>query len=125
MGWGDLGVFGHPYIRTPSIDRLAKEGQQWTDFYVPAPVCSPSRAALLTGRHPVRTGLYGVGTPVMFPGDTRGIPHAEVTLAEALNRAYAKCAASSRFPQNEDSQYSLRHFATEQRMAENNAKMCG
>ncbi|MDB2380260.1 sulfatase [Luminiphilus sp.] len=84
MGWGDLGVFGHPYIRTPSIDRLAKEGQQWTDFYVPSPVCSPSRAALLTGRHPVRTGLYGVGTPVMFPGDTRGIPHAEVTLAEAL-----------------------------------------
>ena len=84
MGWGDLGVFGHPYIRTPSIDRLAKEGQQWTDFYVPTPVCSPSRAALLTGRHPVRTGLYGVGTPVMFPGDTRGIPHSEVTLAEAL-----------------------------------------
>ena len=84
MGWGDLGVFGHPYIRTPSIDRLAREGQQWTDFYVPAPVCSPSRAALLTGRHPVRTGLYGVGTPVMFPGDTRGIGHSEVTLAEAL-----------------------------------------
>jgi len=41
MGWGDLGVFGHPYIRTPSIDRLAREGQQWTDFYVPSPVCSP------------------------------------------------------------------------------------
>ena len=84
LGWGDLGAFGHPYIKTPSLDQLAAEGQQWTDFYVPAPVCSPSRAALLTGRHPVRTGLYGVGTPVMFPGDTRGIPHSEITLAEAL-----------------------------------------
>ena len=75
MGWGDIGAFGHPYIKTPSLDRLAAEGQQWTDFYVPSPVCSPSRAALLTGRHPVRTGLYGVGSPVMFPGDTRGMPH--------------------------------------------------
>ena len=84
LGWGDLGAFGHPYIKTPSLNQLAAEGQQWTDFYVPAPVCSPSRAALLTGRHPVRTGLYGVGTPVMFPGDTRGIPYTEVTLAEAL-----------------------------------------
>ena len=85
MGWGDIGAFGHPYIKTPSLDRLAAEGQQWTDFYVPSPVCSPSRAALLTGRHPVRTGLYGVGSPVMFPGDTRGMPHSEITLAEALH----------------------------------------
>ena len=64
MGWGDTGAYGHPYIKTPSLDRLANEGQRWTDFYVPAPVCSPSRAALLTGRHPVRSGLYGVGSPV-------------------------------------------------------------
>ena len=39
LGWGDLGAFGHPYIKTPSLDQLAAEGQQWTDFYVPAPVC--------------------------------------------------------------------------------------
>ncbi|NCF77893.1 MAG: sulfatase-like hydrolase/transferase, partial [Proteobacteria bacterium] len=59
LGYGDLGSFGHPYIRTPNIDTLAAEGQRWTDFYVAAPVCSPSRAALLTGRLPVRSGLYG------------------------------------------------------------------
>ena len=66
---------------------LANEGQRWTDFYVPAPVCSPSRAALLTGRHPVRSGLYGVGSPVLFPDDKYGIPESEVTLAEMLKGA--------------------------------------
>ena len=87
MGWGDAGAYGHPYIKTPSLDRLANEGQRWTDFYVPAPVCSPSRAALLTGRHPVRSGLYGVGSPVLFPDDKYGIPQSEVTLAEMLKDA--------------------------------------
>jgi arylsulfatase A len=87
MGWGDTGAYGHPYIKTPSLDRLANEGQRWTDFYVPAPVCSPSRAALLTGRHPVRSGLYGVGSPVLFPDDQYGIPESEVTLAEMLKGA--------------------------------------
>ena len=87
MGWGDAGAYGHPYIKTPSLDRLADEGQRWTDFYVPAPVCSPSRAALLTGRHPVRSGLYGVGSPVLFPDDKYGIPESEVTLAEMLKDA--------------------------------------
>ena len=87
MGWGDTGAFGHPYIKTPSLDRLANEGQRWTDFYVPAPVCSPSRAALLTGRHPVRSGLYGVGSPVFFPDDKYGIPQSEITLAEMLKGA--------------------------------------
>ena len=42
LGYGDLGVYGHPSIRTPELDRLAHEGQRWTDFYVVAPVCSPS-----------------------------------------------------------------------------------
>ena len=87
MGWGDTGAYGHPYIKTPSLDRLADEGQRWTDFYVPAPVCSPSRAALLTGRHPVRSGLYGVGSPVLFPDDKNGMPENEVTLAEMLKDA--------------------------------------
>lgn len=87
MGWGDIGAYGHPYIKTPSLDRLANEGQRWTDFYVPAPVCSPSRAALLTGRHPVRSGLYGVGSPVLFPDVQYGIPESEVTLAETLKDA--------------------------------------
>ena len=84
LGYGDLGSFGHPYIRTPNIDTLAAEGQRWTDFYVAAPVCSPSRAALLTGRLPVRSGLYGNAIRVFFPDEPGGFPEAEVTLAEAL-----------------------------------------
>ena len=57
MGYGDLGCFGHPTIRTPNLDRMASEGQKWTSFYAGATVCTPSRAALITGRHAIRSGL--------------------------------------------------------------------
>jgi len=57
LGYGDLGIFGHPTIKTPNLDRMAVEGQKWTSFYVAAPVCTPSRAGLLTGRLPVRSGM--------------------------------------------------------------------
>jgi uncharacterized sulfatase len=94
LGYGDLGSYGHPSIRTPNLDRLAADGQRWTDFYVAAPVCSPSRGALLTGKYPVRTGLYGERINVMFPGDPYGIPTEETTLAEALKSAgYATAVA--------------------------------
>ena len=72
LGYGDLASYGHPYIRTPNLDALAAEGQRWTDFYVAAPVCSPSRGALLTGKLPNRTGLYGRQINVMFPHETAG-----------------------------------------------------
>ena len=91
LGYGDLGV-SHPYIRTPNIDTLAAEGQRWTDFYVAAPVCSPSRAALLTGRLPVRSGLYGNAIRVFFPDEPGGFPDAEVTLAEALKNTVTRRA---------------------------------
>ncbi len=90
LGYGDLGSYGHPYNRTPNLDALAREGQRWTDFYVAAPVCSPSRGALMTGKLPNRSGLYGRQINVMFPNDTVGIPNGEETLAESLkNQGYA------------------------------------
>ena len=59
MGYGDLSCYGHPSIRTPNLDRMAAEGMRFTDFYVAAAVCTPSRAALLTGRLPIRSGMAG------------------------------------------------------------------
>lgn len=59
LGWSDLGCYGHPYVQTPNLDRMAKEGTLFTQFYVNAPVCSPSRAAFLTGRFPSRDGIHG------------------------------------------------------------------
>jgi arylsulfatase A-like enzyme len=93
MGYGDIGAFGAPTVRTPRLDRMAAEGQKWTSFYV-QPVCSPSRAALLTGRLPVRNGMFGtpVGTaPKVFRDNAaRGLLPEEVTIAEVLKgRGYA------------------------------------
>jgi arylsulfatase A-like enzyme len=84
MGYGDIGCYGHPTIRTPHIDRMAAEGQKWTDFYVGASVCTPSRAALLTGRLPIRSGMCSDKRRVLFPDSARGLPANEVTIAEAL-----------------------------------------
>ncbi|MFN9625692.1 MAG: sulfatase-like hydrolase/transferase, partial [Planctomycetota bacterium] len=58
LGWGDLGCFGHPYIQTKNLDRLASQGMRMTSCYSAAPVCSPSRIGLLTGRNPNRAGVF-------------------------------------------------------------------
>src|SRR5690348_11593077 len=79
-GYGDLGSYGHPTLRTPNLDRMAAEGQRWTSFYT-APVCTPSRAQLLTGRLAVRTGL---ANGVLFPDSTGGLQPEEITIAELL-----------------------------------------
>ena len=84
LGYGDLGCFGHPTIRTPHLDRMAAEGAKLTQFYAAASVCTPSRAGLLTGRLPVRSGMYGDQRRVFFPDSTSGLPAGEITLAEAL-----------------------------------------
>ena len=110
LGYGDLASYGSRAIRTPNLDRLAAEGVRFTDFYASASVCSPSRAGLLTGRYPVRTGISYVifasgisldhrlditlarlgtrlGTSRFHDSYVSGLPESEITLAEALKIA--------------------------------------
>jgi len=92
MGYGDLGVYGNPTISTPYLDKMAYEGQKWTQFYSAASVCTPSRAALLTGRLPVRSGMASSKNPVLFPNSLSGLPATELTLAEKLKEKNYKTA---------------------------------
>ncbi|HPK46128.1 MAG TPA: sulfatase-like hydrolase/transferase, partial [Spirochaetota bacterium] len=118
MGYGDLGCYGSRAINTPNIDRLAQQGMRFTDFYCASPLCSPSRAGLLTGRYPLRTGItfplqpgkdtfmrkivkelgyiFGALGVVDLHGAknlVNGLPHSEITIAHALKlRNYATCA---------------------------------
>ncbi len=83
LGYGDLGCYGSPLIRTPHLDRLARQGARFTHGYSGAPVCTPSRVALLTGRVPARSGI----TDVLYPEDEQGLPLEERTVAEYLQQA--------------------------------------
>jgi len=88
MGYGDIGPFGSTINHTPHLDRMAEEGMKLTSFYVAAAVCTPSRAALLTGCYPKRVGLAkGSFHAVLFPGDKHGLHPDEITLAEVLRDA--------------------------------------
>jgi len=84
LGYGDLSTFGHPTIHTPNLDRMAEQGQKWSNFYAAASVCTPSRAALLTGRLPIRSGMCSDKNRVLFPDSYGGLPAGEITIAEAL-----------------------------------------
>src|ERR1700679_1215525 len=86
LGYGDLGCGGGGTIRTPSLDRMAREGVRFTDFYASANVCTPSRAGLLTGRYAIRSGL---AHEVIQPSDTIGLPVSEATIPKVLKPAYA------------------------------------
>lgn len=85
LGYGDVSVYGPGGLPTPNLERMAREGVVATDYYSPANLCTPSRAGLLTGRYPVRTGL---GYEVIMQQDDRGLPLSEVTIAKALAPAY-------------------------------------
>ncbi len=77
QGWGDIGYNGHPYLKTPNLDAAAAAGLRFDRFYAAAPSCSPTRASVLTGRHPNRMGVFSWGRPIR-PQET--------TLAEVLRR---------------------------------------
>ena len=83
LGWGDLGCYGSPEIRTPHLDALAARGVRMTDWYSNSPVCSPSRAALLTGRHPAHAGVDAI---LGAARDTQGLPP-QPTVASELSAA--------------------------------------
>jgi arylsulfatase A len=88
LGYGDLGCYGSRSNETPALDALARDGLLLTDFYMASPVCSPSRAALLTGCYPPRIGFDQFdGLPVLFPGQRFGIHDDEVTIAQVLSDA--------------------------------------
>ena len=97
LGWRDLGCYGSPFYETPTLDRLAREGTRFTDAYAASPVCSPTRASVMTGNYPARVGVTDW---IDFWGEThpaRGklvdasyadhLPHGETTLATTLGDA--------------------------------------
>ena len=83
-GYGDLGCYGSQKAITPRIDQMAAEGAKLTSFYMAAPYCTPSRAALMTGTYPIRNGMAG---GVMLAADERGLHPNEITVAEVLRDA--------------------------------------
>lgn len=88
LGYGDLGCYGSPVNRTPTLDRMAAEGLRFDSFYMASPVCSPSRGALMTGCYPPRIGFGQFdGLPVLFPGQAMGLSPTETSLAKLLSDA--------------------------------------
>lgn len=113
LGWADVGCYGSTYFQTPHIDRLCAQGMKFTDAYAACAVCSPTRAAIMTGRYPARLGITDwirslfqkgqtsnvklpeyedVGKSLLCPPNSFGLPHSEITIAEILKSAgYATC----------------------------------
>jgi arylsulfatase A-like enzyme len=93
LGWKDLGCFGSSFYETPNIDRLAGMGARFTQAYAAHPVCSPTRAAIMTGKHPTRLkitdwipGQNPKGKKLVGPSDRHALPLGEITIAEALKK---------------------------------------
>ena len=88
MGWTDLGCYGSKFYETPNIDRLAAQGMRFTNAYAACPVCSPTRASIMTGKYPARLGITDwIGAPQKPTAYREYLPLEEVTIAEALKEA--------------------------------------
>ena len=102
QGYQDLGCFGSPNIKTPRVDQMAAEGMKFTSFMVASSVCSPSRAALLTGCYPNRVGVPSV----LFPDRGKGgLPPEQVTIAEMLNTVGYNTAAVGKWHLGDELKY--------------------
>ncbi len=127
LGYGDLSSYEHPIIQTPHLDQMAEEGIKLTNCYSAAPVCSPSRAGLLTGRSPNRAGIYDFIPSPKFSPDCRDLVHLqkhEQTIPAVLKKAgYSTCLSgkwhcSSRF--NSDKQPKPGYFGFDHWFATHN-----
>ncbi len=101
LGWRDLGCYGNPYFATPNIDRLATQGARFTNAYAACPVCSPTRASIMTGKYPVRTGVTDwipgrqsdPRGPITTPHTANELELSETTIAERLKTAGYRSAS--------------------------------
>ena len=127
LGYGDLSSFGHPIIETPNLDSMSEKGLHLTNFYAAAPVCSPSRVGLLTGRSPNRAGVYDFIPSPKKSEDLRDLVHLqanEKTIPELLKTVgYSTCLSgkwhcSSKF--NTDAQPKPDHFGFDHWFATHN-----
>ena len=103
MGYGDIGPYGGTEIRTPHLDNLAREGVRFTNAYAAAPICSPSRVALLTGRYPQRAGFE---ENVGGPGRPVGLPASETSIARMLKDSGYRTALVGKWHLGLTSEYS-------------------
>jgi len=113
QGWHQLGCYGSDFYETPNIDRLAAEGMKFTDAYAACPVCSPTRASIMTGKYPARLHLtnfipgYVDYQKLLPPEYTKYLPLEEVTIAEALKPAGYTCGHFGKWHLNKDKEYKL------------------